>query len=130
MKKVKKLKKKERMKFFFFFFFEIGYTTTETLTQMNKKIENKIKSILKKIENEKNKDKKIIFKSADDDLNRKVMEKLPIQTILIPLDGRKDYLKQRDAGFNQVMAKVAKKKDIALGKELNELINRKNKKIS
>ena len=75
----------------------------------------------------KNKDKKIIFTSEDDGLNRKVMEKLPISTILIPLIGRKDYMKQRNSGFNQVMAKIAKKNKISIAFSLDELINSKEK---
>ena len=89
------------------------------LTEKNfKKLKEKVK---------KNKDKKIIFSSSDDDLNRKVMEKLDIQIILIPLENRKDYMKQRNSGFNQVMAKIAKKKNISLGVDFNEIINAKNK---
>lgn len=69
----------------------------------------------------------IIFSSADDNLNRKVMEKLPIDIILIPLTERKDYMKQRDSGFNQVMAKIAKKNNIQIGIDLDELIDEKIK---
>jgi len=75
----------------------------------------------------KNKEKEIIFTSPDDELNRKVMEKLEIQIILISLEGRKDYMKQRNSGFNQVMAKVAKKNGIVLGIDFDELIFSKDK---
>lgn len=90
-----------------------------TLTETNF---SRLKELVKK-----NKDKEIIFTSNDDELNRKVMEKLPIQIILIHLEDRKDYSKQRNSGFNQVMAKVAKKNKIAIGIDLDELINSKNK---
>lgn len=71
--------------------------------------------------------KEIIFTSNDDDLNRKVAEKLPVQIILIPLEGRRDYTKQRDSGLNEVIAKILKKNKIALGFDVKELINSKNK---
>ena len=74
----------------------------------------------------KNKEKQIVFTSNDDDLNRKVMEKLGISIILIPLDNRKDYMKQRNSGFNQVMAKIAKRKNISLGFDIDELRKSKN----
>ena len=58
----------------------------------------------------KNKSQEIIFSSNNDDLNRKVLEKLPINILLINQKARKDKQKQRDSGFNQVLAKIAKKK--------------------
>ena len=75
----------------------------------------------------KNKDDKIIFTSKNDELNRKVLEILPIQILLINLEDKKDYQKQRDSGFNQVMAKIAKKNKIQIGINFDELISSKNK---
>ncbi|MBT4376507.1 hypothetical protein HOD29_03985 [archaeon] len=75
----------------------------------------------------KNKNKEIIFSSEDDDYNRKVMEKLDINILLINLEGRKDYMKQRNSGFNQVMAKVAAKRGIVVGINFDELINSKDR---
>ncbi|PIN71433.1 hypothetical protein CO153_02795 [Candidatus Pacearchaeota archaeon CG_4_9_14_3_um_filter_30_11] len=72
-------------------------------------------------------EKKIIFYSNDDDLNRKVMEKLPIKVLLIPLDERKDFMKQRNSGFNEVLAKIAKKEGIKIGIDLDEIICSQNK---
>ncbi len=71
--------------------------------------------------------KPIIFSSANDDLNRKILEKEKINILLINLEGRKDYQKQRDSGFNQVLAKLAKKKKITIGINFDEIINSKNK---
>lgn len=73
------------------------------------------------------KEKPIIFSSDNDDLNRKALEKLPIQILLINLRNRKDFQKQRNSGFNQVMAKIAKKNNITIGINLDEIINSKNK---
>lgn len=80
-----------------------------------------------KLEITKNKEKEIVFTSEDDGLNRKVIEKLPIQILLIPLENKKDYSKQRDSGFNQVMAKIAKKNNIKVGISLDEIITSKKK---
>lgn len=73
------------------------------------------------------KGKEIIFTSSDDDLNRKVAEKLPVQIIIIPLSDRRDYTKQRDSGLNEVVAKIFKKNKISLGFRVNELIDSKHK---
>ena len=72
-------------------------------------------------------DKQLIFASNDDELNRKVLEKLPIQLLLIELSGRKDFQKQRNSGFNHVLAKIAKKNNVSIGIDLDELINSENK---
>lgn len=90
------------------------------LTQTNF---NKLKDEVKK-----NKEKNLIFNSEDDNLNRKVLEKLPIQTLLINLSKRKDFQKQRNSGFNHVLAKIAKKKNISIGIDLDEIIESSGKK--
>lgn len=71
----------------------------------------------------------IIFTSDDDELNRKVLEKLPIQILLINLEKRKDFQKQRNSGLNQVLAKIAKKNKIQIGINLDEIIESKNKHL-
>ena len=69
-----------------------------------------------------NRGKTIIFSSDNDELNRKILEKLQINILLINLAGKKDFQKQRDSGFNQVLAKIAKKKDVAIGINFDEII--------
>ena len=80
---------------------------------------SRLKDLIKK---EKEKGREIIYFSEDDELNRKVIEKLPISILLIFLAKRKDFQKQRNSGFNSVMAKIAKKNSIILGINLDELI--------
>jgi len=80
---------------------------------------NKLKNAVKKAKSE---NKIIIYSSEDDDLNRKVMEKSDIDIILIDQSKRKDFQKQRNSGFNQVMAKIAKKRNIIMGINLDEII--------
>ena len=86
---------------------------------------SKLKEEVKKLKSE---NKEIIFSSSDDDLNRKVLEKLDINILLINLSNRKDYQKQRNSGFNQVLAKLAKKRNITIGINLDELIEEKSLK--
>ena len=72
-----------------------------------------------------NKEREIVFTSNDDELNRKVLEKETISILLINQKGRKDRAKQRDSGFNQVLAKLAKKKSVILGINLDEILKTK-----
>jgi len=83
---------------------------------------NRLKDAVKK-----NEDKFLIFTSGDDELNRKVLEKLSVNLLLIPLETRKDFSKQRNAGFNEVLAKIAGKNKIEIGIDLDEVLNSKEK---
>ncbi len=65
---------------------------------------------------------KIVFSSNDDELNRKVMEKEPIDLLLLSQSERRDFLKQRNSGLNHVLAKIAKKNNIEIGINLDEII--------
>lgn len=72
-----------------------------------------------------NKGKRTVFTSNNDELNRQILEKENVDVLLINLIARKDRMKQRDSGFNQVLAKLAKKKDIAIGINVDEIIDTK-----
>ena len=65
---------------------------------------------------------KVIFVSKDDELSRKILEKTPIDTLVILQSHRKDKQKQRDSGLNQVLVKIAKKNKINIGICLDEII--------
>ncbi len=86
---------------------------------------NKIRKIIKE-----NPNKTIIFSSDNDELNRKVLEKEKINILLLNQIHRKDKLKQRNSGLNLVLAKLAKKRGISIGINLDEIIESKenNKK--
>ena len=66
--------------------------------------------------------KTIVFTSDDDELARKVLEKEAINVLLISQKSRKDRVKERGSGFNQVLAKLAKKKNVAIGINLDEIL--------
>lgn len=73
------------------------------------------------------KGKTIIFSSNDDELNRKILEKENIDVLLINLSGRRDFQKQRNSGFNHVLAKIAKKNKINIGINFDEIVKSKGK---
>jgi ribonuclease P/MRP protein subunit RPP1 len=87
--------------------------------------ENTFEKARKKIR--ENPDKKIIFSGENDELNRKIMEKEKIDTLLISQKERKDFQKQRNSGLNSVLAKIAKKNKIKIGINLDEILNAKQK---
>ncbi|MBD3247159.1 hypothetical protein GF378_00890 [Candidatus Pacearchaeota archaeon] len=96
------------------------------VTETNfEKARNIIKN--KKKENPK---QPILFVSKNDTLSRKILEKTPIDILVILQSGRKDYQKQRNSGLNHVLAKIAKKNHIQIGICLDEIINSKAKEKS
>ena len=76
----------------------------------------------KKIREAKKAGVEIVFTSDDDEMARKVLEKEAISMLLINQEGRKDKIKQRGSGFNQVLSKLAKKKNIIIGINLDEIL--------
>ncbi len=72
----------------------------------------------------------IIFSNIDDEFSRKVLEKLgkDIDIYLINVSNRKDKQKQRESGFNHVLAKICQKQNITLGINLDEIIDSENLK--
>ena len=74
-----------------------------------------------------NSGKKIIFSSEDEETNKKVLEKENIEILLLNQSGTRDSRKQRNSGFNHVMAKLAKKKGVVIGINLDELIKSSEK---
>ena len=71
--------------------------------------------------------KEIVFTSEDDELNRKILEKEKITFLLLNQKNRKDFAKQRNSGLNQVLAKIAKKNNVSIGINLEEIIQSKPK---
>lgn len=70
----------------------------------------------------KNSDKRIIFTSDNDETNRKVLENEKIDILLLNQKFRKDKSKQKDSGLNHILAKIAKKANISIGINLDEII--------
>ncbi len=84
---------------------------------------NKARREIKKLNAE---GKIIVFSSDNDELNRKIIEKEKINILLLNQHHRKDFQKQRNSGFNEVMARIAKKNNIAIGINLDEIISAEN----
>jgi len=84
---------------------------------------NKIRKKIKE-----NPNKNIIFSSNNDELNRKVLEKENIKVLLLNQSQRKDKFKQRNSGLNQIFTKLAKKKNIIIGINLDEILESKGEK--
>jgi ribonuclease P/MRP protein subunit RPP1 len=82
----------------------------------------------KEIVTAKKKNEIIIVKAQDEEFNRKILEINDVNILLSPeIHLRKDKLKQRDSGLNEVLCKLASKNNIAIGIDLSELTNKSKK---
>lgn len=77
-----------------------------------------------------NKKYNVVFSSDNDELNKKILEKEKINILLLSLASRKDGMKQRNSGFNHVLAKLAKKKNVEIGINFDEIIKSNAKEKS
>lgn len=76
----------------------------------------------KKIRELKKLGKSVVFSGESDDINRNVIEKEDVDVLLLNLSGKKDRQKQRESGFNHVLARIAKKRNVKIGINLDEII--------
>ena len=69
-----------------------------------------------------------IVEGGDDKKNRKVVEDKNVDILLSPEKTRdRDFMHSRNSGLNQVLCKLAKKNDIAIGFDFNLVLNSKNR---
>ncbi|MFA5174266.1 MAG: hypothetical protein WC438_03735 [Candidatus Pacearchaeota archaeon] len=76
----------------------------------------------KQIQKLKKENRTIIVKAQDYEFNRKLLENKDINMLLSPeMHNRKNKLKQRDSGLNEVLCKLAKQNNIQIAINLNEI---------
>jgi len=80
-----------------------------------------LNEVRKKILDLKKKNKEIIVQAQDEEFNRKVLE-IGINILLSPeIHNRRDKLKQRDSGLNEILCKIAAKNNTRIGIEIDKI---------
>jgi RNase P/RNase MRP subunit p30 len=65
--------------------------------------------------------KEVVVDAGDDDFNRKIFEIKDVDMVVgLEINGN-DRLKQRDSGMNEVIAKLAKSNNIAVGVDVSRI---------
>ncbi len=64
---------------------------------------------------------KVIVEAGDDNFNRKIFEIKDVDMVVGLEFDRRDRLKQRDSGMNEILAKLAKKNGIVVGFDVARL---------
>lgn len=82
----------------------------------------------KQIQELKKQKKPVIVQAQNDEFNRKIFENKDVSIVIgLEFHNRKDRLKQRDSGLNEILAKLAKQNNIKIGLDISELKNKKGK---
>jgi len=80
------------------------------------------------IKKEKELQKKVIIQAQDEKFNRKILENKEVDILLSPeFNNLNDRLKQRSSGLNEVLCKIAKENNIAIGIDLEKIRNLQKK---
>ena len=83
---------------------------------------NNINQARKQIQELKKDKQQVIIQAQDDVFNRKILENKDVDILLSPeLHDRKDFLKQRDSGLNEILCKLAKQNNIKIAIDINQL---------
>jgi len=70
-------------------------------------------------------EKKIAILSQDDEFNRKALEIKGVNMLIINEALEiKDYMKQRNSGLNEVVARICAEKNIEIGIQIDEIIKK------
>ncbi|MFA5855960.1 MAG: hypothetical protein WC867_01270 [Candidatus Pacearchaeota archaeon] len=81
-----------------------------------------LNDLRKQIEKNKKEGKEVIVKAQDEDFNRKVLENKDVNVLFSPeFHDRKDGFKQRDSGLNEYLCKLAKKNNIEIVIDIDNL---------
>ncbi len=92
---------------------------TTNLNEARKEIQK-----LQKLQKEKSPEK-IAILSQDDEFNRKALEIKGIGELIINESLEiKDYMKQRNSGLNEILARICAEKNIAIGIQIEEIIKK------
>lgn len=85
---------------------------------------NDARKQIQKLQKEKPKEK-IAMLSQDDEFNRKALEIKGLNMLILNENlAQKDYMKQRNSGLNEVLAKLAAKNKIEIGIQINEILKK------
>ncbi|MBT4166095.1 hypothetical protein HOE04_03595 [archaeon] len=65
----------------------------------------------------------VVVRAQGDDFNRKIFENKDVDVVFgLEMHSRRDYMKQRDSGLNEVLCKLAKKNGIKIEIDLKEIV--------
>ena len=84
--------------------------------------ENNINEVRKQIQKLKREGKLVVVRAKDEDINRKIFEMKDVDMVIdLELHNRREGLKQRDSGLNEILCKLARKNEISIGINLGNV---------
>lgn len=86
--------------------------TTKNIEQARKEIQKLVRA-----------GEKVVVEAGSDEFNRKIFEIKDVDMVVgLEMHGRRDYMKQRDSGLNEILAKLAKKDGIVIGVDVDRIV--------
>jgi ribonuclease P/MRP protein subunit RPP1 len=86
---------------------------------------NNLNEARKQAEKFKKENKPFAILSQDDEFNRKALEIKNLSCLVINENlAQKDYMKQRNSGLNEVLANICSEKNIEIGIQIEEIMNK------
>jgi|TARA_Y100000034_G_scaffold136615_1_gene214160 ribonuclease P/MRP protein subunit RPP1 len=82
---------------------------------------NNLNELRREIKKLKDANEEVVVLAGDDAFNRKVVENGDVDVIVGLEFDRRDFLKQRNSGLNEIMARLAKKNGIKIGVDVGEI---------
>ena len=87
-----------------------------------------LNSARKQIQELKKQNKAVVVRAKNEEFNRKMFENKDIDMVVgLEFHNRKDKMKQRDSGLNEVLCKLGSKNNIKIGIDINEIRKLKGK---
>lgn len=86
---------------------------------------NNLNQACKEIQKLKKEGREVVVLAQDDNFNRKIFETKNVDVVVgleFSKNIRKDPLKQRDSGLNEVLCKLAKENNIKIGVDVSNII--------
>jgi len=81
-----------------------------------------LNEVRKQIQKLKKEGKKVVVQAQNDEFNRKIFENLDVDMIVgLEMHERRDRMKQRDSGLNEIHCKLAVKNKIRIGIDLKKM---------
>lgn len=81
-----------------------------------------LEEIRKQVEKAKKEGKQTIVHGRDIEFNRGILEIKKVNMLVLDHKNKKDKLKQRDSGLNEVLCKIARDNNITLAIDFNEIL--------
>ena len=85
-------------------------------------IDTNLEQLRRQVDQKAKNKEPVVVRGKDIEFNRKVLEMKKVNTLILSHKNKKDKLKERDSGLNQVLCKLARDNNITLALDFTEIL--------